>query len=164
MVLGRLVTCVLLGFLPYAAVGAGSEGGALQLGQHRSPGGACEVRISLSAENGAHELFLVRPKSALVTEDLSGAIWRDANRLVYSVSPIYGRPGLFELDCRTAHSRTIVAAVKKDKAYPDGADYFELVSVNPKKQEACFYYSPDVDSPDLEGFRTQKYIRCVSLK
>ena len=164
MILARFAICALFGLLPYVAAGAGPEGGSLQTGQHRSPGGACEVRISVSAENGAHELFLVRPKSALVTEDLSGAMWRDANTLVYSVSPIYGRPGLFALDCRTAHSRTIVAAVTKDKGYPDGADYFELVSVDQKKQEACFNYSPDVDSPDFEGFRTPEHIRCVRLK
>jgi len=91
-------------------------------------------------------------------------MWRDADRLIYSVSPIYGRPGLFELDCRSAHTRTIVAAVTKDKGYPDGADYFELTSVDPKKQQACFYYSPDVDSPDFDGFRTPEHIRCVHLE
>jgi len=91
-------------------------------------------------------------------------MWRDADTLVYSVSPIYGRPGIFELDCRSTHSRTIVAAVTKDNGYPDGADYFELMSVDPKKQQACFYYSPDVDSPDFVGFRTPEHIRCVHLE
>ena len=164
MTLPRILLCGLLGLLPYIAAGADPKRGLLQVGQHRSPGGSCEVRISTSTENGARELSVVRPKSVLVTRDLTGAMWRDANTMVYSVSPIYGRPGLFELDCQSTHSRAVVAAVTKDKGYPDGADYFELVSVDPKKQQACFFYSPDVDGPDFVEFRKPEHIRCVHLE
>jgi hypothetical protein len=156
--------CGLLGLLPCAAAGADAERGSLQVGEHRSPGGTCEVRISTSAENGARELSLVRPKSALVTQDLTGAIWRDANTLVYSVSPVYGRPGLFELDCPSGRSTTVVPPAVRDKGYPDGADYFELVSVDPRMQKACFYYFPDVDREDFTNFRTPEHMRCVQLK
>ena len=164
MILARSLLCGLLGIVPYTAAGAGSVRDSLQVGKHRSPGGACEVRISTSKENGARELSLVQPKSALVTEDLTGAVWLDANTLVYSVSPIYGRPGLFELDCRSARTRIIVAPVTKDEGYPDGADYFELISVDPRKRRACFYYLLDVDSANFTGLRTPEHIRCVHLE
>jgi hypothetical protein len=163
MILLRALLCGLPGLLPYVALGAEAATGSLQVGRHHSPGGGCEVRISTSSENGARELSLVRPKSALVTPDVTGAIWRDPNTLVYSVSPIYGRPGLFELDCRSGYSKTIVPPATRDKGYPDGADYFELVSVDPKIQQACFYYSADVDSPDLDNFRVPEHLRCVQV-
>lgn len=141
-----------------------AERDSLPVGKHLSMGGTCEVKISTSTENGARVLTLVRPKSALVTQDLTGAMWRDTNTLVYTVSPIYGRPGLFELDCPSGLSRTVVSPTVRDKGYPDGADYFELVSVDPKLQEACFYYSPDVDREEFTSFRTPEHIRCVPLK
>ena len=159
--LRTLLFCV-LGILP--SVAASADEGLLPIGEHRSRGGDCEVRILTSAEGGGRDLSIVRPKSALVAQDVTGAIWRDSMTLVYSVSPIYGRPGIFELDCQSGHHRTVVPPVTKNKGYPDGADYFELVSVDPKMQQACFYYSPDVDRADFSSLRTPKHIRCVQLQ
>jgi hypothetical protein len=100
----------------------------------------------------------------LVAKDLNGAIWRDADTLVYAVSPIYGRPGLFQLNCRSGHSRTVVRPTVIDKAYPHGADYFELVTLDTVKNQACFYYSAHVDQTDFTRLRAPQNLRCASLK
>lgn len=159
----RVGLFAVLGLLSCNA-GAGAEAGLLQVGDHRSPGGGCQIRLSISGMGGAQELWLVRPKSALVSTDVTGAIWRDTNTLVYTGSPTYGRPGLFQLDCRSGQPRTIVSPAVVDKGYPDGADYFELVSVDPVKRQACFYYSAHVDDTDFTVLRVPAHIRCVPLQ
>jgi hypothetical protein len=130
-----------------------------------SPSGACEVTTATSGMGGAKELSLRRGSSSIpVAKDVTAMLWRSPNHLLYSVSPVYGIPGLFELDCKTSKSKTIVAAAVKDRAYPDGADYFELVSVDSLKSEACYYYSAHVDQTKFDTFRNPKNIRCVATK
>src|SRR5262249_37122570 len=89
--------------------------------------------------------------------------WASDNALVYSVSPIYGTPGIFMFDCASKETRRLVGPVTVDKAYPQGADYFELKKLSPEKKLVYFYYAPDVDAVDFTQFRTDRNLFQVSI-
>jgi hypothetical protein len=134
-------------------------------GRHASPSAGCEIEITISGMGGFRELALIQGKSVIpIARDVSGAQWRDSKTLIYTVSPIYGKPGLFQLNCKTGKSHRVVAPSTIDNAYPDGADYFELTSIDAAKSEACYFYAPHVDHADFEHIREAKSRRCVSVK
>jgi hypothetical protein len=88
-----------------------------------------------------------------VIEDVTGVAYLRNDSLVFTVSPIYGKPGIFIYDCMSKEMAQIVRPQTIDEAYPDGADYFELQSVRGRK--VYFYYAPDVDSTDFTKFRSE---------
>jgi hypothetical protein len=94
--------------------------------------------------------------------DVTGLAFVGESTFVYTVSPIYGKPGVFEYDCRTKKTDVLVKPVTIDKAYPHGADYFELHRV--ENNRICYYYSMDVDATDFNTFRREENLRCVNSK
>jgi len=78
------------------------------------------------------------------------------DELAYSVSPIYGKPGIFIFDCIAKKTRRIAAPRHLDAAYPDGADYFELHALRNAQIE--FYYAPNVDTIDFNTLRTPTHL------
>jgi len=94
--------------------------------------------------------------------DVTGLTFVGESTLVYTVSPIYGKPGLFKYNCTTRKTNALVKPVTINKTYPHGADYFELHSVEDKK--VCYYYSLDVDSTDFHSFRREENLRCMSIE
>jgi hypothetical protein len=83
--------------------------------------------------------------------------------LVYSVSPIYGSPGIFLVTCTSDPKiSTLVTPEHKDSAYPQGSDYFELQSTN--GNEVRYRYGDDVDRIDFKRWRsTNNNLRTVRL-
>jgi hypothetical protein len=60
--------------------------------------------------------------------------------------------------------KRIVAPRTTSKAYPDGADYFELQSVSlGRGPVAYFYYAPDVDKQDFENLKKPTNVFRVNL-
>jgi hypothetical protein len=161
--MNRVPALVLLIAAPLIACAADKPDPRLQPGTLVSPNGACQVEVAISGMGGATELTPKGRKNP-VARDITGALWRGPTKLVYSVSPIYGRPGLFEFDCKAGAVKTLVEPANKSRAYPDGADYFELVRVDSGRNEACYYYAADVDSADFETFRAPNNLRCTKLK
>jgi hypothetical protein len=93
-------------------------------------------------------------------EDVSGLVWRDGSQLVYSVSPIYGKPGIYLYDCRVQKSTRIVAPKNVNEHYPAGADYFELKTID-NTGLIRFYYAADVDDVDFTKFRSASFLYAV---
>ncbi len=133
-----------------------------------SPEGKCEATIRVS-EMGGFRSLIVQDNSSKISsneiKDITGIAWLNNEELIYSVSPIYGQPGIFLLNCSSPKSITRIAGPTTiDKAYPNGADYFELKSLSNRTDvKVLFYYAPDVDRVDFNHFRTSKYLYQVNL-
>lgn len=92
-----------------------------------------------------------------ILRDVTGVGILSEYSFVATTSPIYGRPGLYFLNCRASNMKLLVAPQSINKSYPEGADYFELESLAMNK--ISYYYGVDVDKVDFLNFRTPKYIK-----
>jgi hypothetical protein len=110
---------------------------------------------------GGYSILSLGSKNVDTIHDVTGIAWATPNMLVYSVSPIYGKPGIYIYDCIGQASRQIVAPKNMNNAYPDGADYFELYGMDGSK--ILFYYTNDVDSLDFSEFRNRSLLFGVNL-
>jgi hypothetical protein len=133
-------------------------------GHFASPGNACTAVLRRSSQGGFLQLYLGHDKNhvARVADDVTAFAWASPNSVVYSVSPVYGHPGVFLARCSSRSAITILVAPKNiDKAYPHGADYFELLSINGNHVE--YFYGEDVDTIDFERLRTDNNLRGFDL-
>lgn len=126
-------------------------------GTYKSTGAKCPISLTISEEGGFTQLQL-RSKSHQnkVVNDVTGVAYFSDESLIYTVSPIYGRPGVFVYDCVSKSIRRVVGPKIFDKSYPQGSDYFELHGLEGRK--IYFYYSPDVDQTDFDNFRTKEFL------
>lgn len=121
-------------------------------GDYASPTNECSMSLTSSASGGAIELKL---GDESVAQDVSGVAWVDGHTLAYTVSPIYGMPGLYVVNCRSREIQTLVGPRTINSAYPDGADYFELMGVSEDGSTLYLYYAADVEAVDFETFRSR---------
>ena len=134
-------------------------------GAYPSPGQTCIAVLKVSPQGGFLKLFvqLNTEKLMHIADDVTGFLWANEKSLVFSSSPIYGKPGVFKVTC--GHERPtlemLVGPKNINSAYPDGADYFELKEI--KGRSLQFFYGADVDSTDFNEFRTKKYLHSVVL-
>jgi hypothetical protein len=131
-----------------------------QVGEYTSPNGACKAVLNISSLGGFKVLTLTsdrgKPRAA---KDVTGIAWAGSSKLVYTTSPVYGRPGVYVYDCDSNKLSRILAARNMNKAYPNGADYLELRSVSSTDPVVVFlYYAPDVDTVDFKAFRSAHYL------
>ena len=134
------------------------------VGEYFSKNHSCYFEI-YSHENGGFNVLSIRlDKQTPLMEvaDITGVIWDSPNKLIYSVSPIYGFPGIFIFDCSDKQSRTIVKAINTDQAYPEGADYFELLQLEDNK--LLYYYAKDIDEVDFRTFRSDSKINSITIE
>jgi hypothetical protein len=92
------------------------------------------------------------------TLDLVNYRWtQDGRWLVYAVSPIYDVPGIFSYDTQMAITRRLVAPRTLTHAYPDGADYFVICTLEPRdagQYLITYIRLPHVDKIDFAHFPT----------
>lgn len=131
-------------------------------GKYRAPGGKCQVSLQTSSMGGHLDL---RRKAATVAQDVTGIAWASQNILIYTVSPIYGKPGVYALDCKLGRIRRIFGPKTFNKAYPEGADYFELRGLRGSNSGTIiyFYYAEDVDKVDFNRFRIRDFLFQIRL-
>lgn len=134
-------------------------------GEYTSPGGACHVTLEVAGMGGFLVLTSGEGRSeGMKVKDVTGIAWVNAHLLVYTVSPIYGVPGVYIYDCGSKKTKRIVAPKTLNKAYPDGADFFQLEGiVSGRRARAYFYYAADVDKIDFANFRTPPFLFQVCL-
>ncbi|UCZ57639.1 hypothetical protein LGV61_05010 [Desulfurispirillum indicum] len=130
-------------------------------GRYISPKEICVVQLKISPKGGFSQLFIEDHVGGLVhvADNVTGFLWLDGGSLIFSSSPIYGKPGIFELICSYDDLTliTLMASENIYSAYPDGADYFELKEVVDGK--LWFYYGADVEVIDFNDFRIEANIR-----
>lgn len=138
-----------------------------ETGHFKCSNSDCIVSLKYSEMGGFLVLYLdnlKRKEATQVINDVTGIVWASEDILVYSVSPIYGKPGLYAYNCKTKKTKTIVKAKNVDTAYPSGSDYFELHGLTTdNKVKIYFYYAPDVDSIDFNKFRTPDFLFTVNI-
>ena len=134
-------------------------------GSYPSPGQRCIAVLKVSPQGVFLKLSVQLSTGKLVhmADDITGFLWANEKSLVFSSSPIYGKPGVFEVICdRDRLTLEMLVGPKNiNSAYPDGADYFELKKI--KDRSLQFFYGADVDSIDFNAFRTKKYLHSVVL-
>lgn len=124
--------------------------------------GECKYHEDIASLGGFKVLAVsFRGSKRPVVKDVTGVAEDGEDGIVYSVSPIYGRPGLFRIDCKTGRRHVLVKPKTLSKSYPHGADYFELLSLG--EGRVSFYYAPDLDETDFNSFRTRKNLFEVRL-
>lgn len=136
-------------------------------GVYLSPDGQCEVSLKTS-EMGGFLILSAAKKNGQhgpdAINDITGIAWLNGNRLLYTVSPIYGVPGVYLFNCKSMQTRTVLRPRNINKAYSHGADYFELQNVvSGAKGIIYFYYARDVDNVDFEKLRTVNSLYQVNL-
>ena len=130
-------------------------------GKYLSENKEFQFELSVSSMGGFLILSAgpVNQKTKIKIDDVSGVVWLSENEIIYSVSPIYGHPGVYLFDCRTGTVKILIKPETIDQHYPDGADYFELKGFSENKEEIVFYYSKDVDKTDFKNFRNKNNLR-----
>lgn len=130
-------------------------------GSYPSPDRICTAVLEVSPQGGFLQLSVQTSTDHLVhvADDVTGLLWINEKVLVFSSSPIYGEPGIFEVTCdgERANQNVLVHPISINPDYPNGADYFELKEI--KGRNLHFYYGADVDNIDFNEFRTEKYLR-----
>lgn len=165
---GRLVvTLVASGCSLLAAPQTKSDTGISQpikrAGDFASPNGKCRATLTVSSMGGFLILTLSKEVKRPVN-DVTGMLWTSDDTLIYTTSPVYGRPGVYAYDCGLNHTRRIVPPRTFSKAYPDGADYFQLSGVSSGSPPiAYFYYAHDVDAMDLKGIESPNFLFQVQM-
>ena len=129
-----------------------------------TPKKSCGASLKNSLQGGFLQLFLGKDQGHLahIADDVTAITWVTPHTLVYSVSPVYGSPGIYLVKCYRGRMPTLlVGAEHRDKAYPQGSDYFELSSI--VKSTLNYYYAGNVDTIDFLQLRADKNLRSYQL-
>ena len=126
-------------------------------GVYESHKGNCIISLEVSEYGGYTNLVLPsKAHQEQIINDVTAVAYLTNDSLVFTVSPIYGSPGIYIYDCVSKQEKRIVNPRTIDKAYPDGADYFELQEL--RENRIYFFYAPDVDSKDFARFRSMDFL------
>jgi hypothetical protein len=155
-----------ISLFPIACIGEPFLSGSAidQSGSFVSPKGGYEASLGVNIDGGVLTLNIVSKsdgRRSKAIDDVTGIFWISENKLLYTVSPMYGIPGIFVFDCKKMKTERVLGPKTFRKRRPYGADYFELKEFVEGK--IYFYYSPDVELTDFYEFRTKKYLYQINL-
>ena len=128
------------------------------------PAGGCAATLTQSPEGGFLQLSVGQDFNRLtrIADDITAIAWVAPDLLVYSASPMYGKPGIFLLKCGDEPKSSVLVPPKHiDRGYPDGTDYFEIHSID--GNHVSYYYAVDVDKADFTKLRSTANLRTVEL-
>lgn len=125
----------------------------------------CIIELKTNGMGGYIDLAISFQKSIkeLQYSDITGIGWINKDKVVFTASPIYGKSGLYLIDCSKQQVDQIKQAKNKSKTYPEGSDYFELYQIKPSESEVLFYYSKDVDLINFNQFRKDKNLKKIKF-
>ena len=96
------------------------------------------------------------------SKDVNGIVWSaHAPTLFFTVSPIYGKPGIYMWSLPSKRPKRIFGPSTRTKDYPDGADFFELVGISESGARLLFLYDADVDRIDFHQFRNLDHLYSI---
>jgi len=129
-------------------------------GELRSPSGARVARID--DVDGSRLRLSLPGRHGRAIEDVTGVAWLAEDSLVFSVSPLFGTPGVFLCEVSRGRVTTLVHPSSFTRAFPDGADYFEVVAVRRgAAARIVFRHAADVDRMDFGSYWTASNLREV---
>lgn len=125
---------------------------------------ACIVNTEINGMGGSLDLTVEKTDKKILGPviDISAWGWISEDELIFSVLPVYGKPGLFKFSCREEKLQKLVAAKTITKTSPDGTDFFWLQRLDPKNLLIYYYYHPDLDAvPPKQNLRTDKNLYVI---
>jgi hypothetical protein len=134
-------------------------------GEYPSRDSTCIAEVRISSTGGFRVLSVRAQQRQVRTaiDDLTALAWLPDGRLIYSTSPIYGKPGIYVLDCVSGKVSRIVGPRTKVKGYPDGADYFAISSVRKARGFVIeYYYAENIDTAPAD-LRQPNLLKRVTL-
>lgn len=137
---------------------------ALHYGRFTLQENACIVNIEVNGMGGSLDLTVEKTNKKILGPviDAPAFGWISENDLIFSVSSVYGKPGLFKFSCREEKLQKLVAAKTIIETYSDGADFFWLQRLDPKKLLIYYYYHPDPDAvPPKQDLRNDKNLYVI---
>jgi hypothetical protein len=164
MKLEMLLVIVLFNLLFATLALAGPQSAIKASGTYVSMNGKCTAVLEQSPMGGFLQLYIRAGHGhrTHIADDITGVMWMNGDSLFYSASPVYGVPGIFSVTCNHKQKvNTLVSPRNISKIYPNGADYFELRTIEDKKIE--YYYARDVDKIDFTHLHSHKNLRSVKL-
>ena len=113
-----------------------------------SPSRACLVKVLQDAGTGRLRARLyAHARLVLDMPDTREMAWVD-EVLLFAVSPVYGRPGIYVWQCPQLSVRRVVRPTRVSRDHPGGTDYYRLLRID--GETLYFAHAPDVDSGTLE--------------
>jgi hypothetical protein len=125
-----------------------------------SPDGRLVARVAV-ADRGLRSLTVVNLHNDQTllgeTRDLVNMMWIPEGRgLLYAVSPIYDKPGIYFFDATSGRTAQVVKPIHvRDPAYPDGTDFFVICAAQPVDGRGVvvrYIHLPDVERIDFKAF------------
>ena len=134
------------------------------IGQTLHIGRGCKINLETEIGDQISLKIFNHPESSQIkVHDVNGLLILN-NRVIFSVSPVYGEPGIYQYSCGSAdHPSIIVPPVSKTAEYPGGKDYFMLKGYNDVHRTVEYYYAGDVDKVDFQRFPADLSIKVVTL-
>jgi hypothetical protein len=113
-----------------------------------SPSRECLVKVLQDAGNGHLRARLyARARLVLDIADTREMAWVD-EVLLFSVSPDYGKPGIYAWQCPERRVRRVVEPTRTSHDHPDGTDYYRILRID---GETLYYaHAADAQSRTLE--------------
>ena len=85
----------------------------------------------------------------------------------FSTGPIYGKPEVGAIDCKSGKKKILVIAKNTNSTYPNGADFFKLKSVERIGKNNFlikYFFSRDVDHQDFKKFEIDKNLESLKFR
>ena len=118
----------------------------------------CSADIRIRRGDGDALYLFVRSKNKgtlqLTVADVT-AFATARRQMVYSVSPVYGKSGVFTFDCRTEQTTRIVPPDSHCPEREDGCAYYEIRAVT--EQDVEYAYIADVEKPTKRAIKRARW-------
>jgi len=137
-----------LAILVVLGLGMGASANSEQClsGQVWSPDRGLYLCVTIASMGGYKTATIFKHDKAIFeVKDVTAFFWVSNTAIIYSVSPIYGLPGIFIFDTGTQKISRVVCPKVFGQGYPNGADYFVLSSHNESDGTITFWHSPNVE-------------------
>lgn len=116
--------------------------------------------LSVTDIDGTNRRLCLYGDSAFFDDiESSRIIWEtEENILYFAGSPIYGIPGIYKWDIEENKIERIVKPKNITKAFPDGFDYFVLLSISPNNRYLYYYHSLPEQCTDIQDIEHLYYV------
>lgn len=136
------------------------------IGETQQIGDICEFNLEIGTGDQVELLLFNRlDNTSMKFSDVNGVLILEDHKLIFSVSPVYGKPGIYQYDCKV--SAPPVLMVQPDHVtveYPEGTDYFKLKQYNNVSGSLEYHYASNVDDIDFYHFTDSTVILTKKLK
>ena len=100
---------------------------------------SCNKFVLNISDMGGFIILRTINEKPLIVDDITAIAILEKSKLLYSVSPIYGKPGIFLFDFKLNNNKRIVKPSFFKDGFSDGTDYFEIYKLDLDRKEIYFW-------------------------